>query len=180
MSGRDAAGVPVAASLGSNRGDRVAHLATGVREVADLLLRTRCSRVYETEPEAPEDGGLFLNMCCVGTTDMDVGDLIGRLLAIEERAGRARGGEQGRGPRRLDVDLLLYGGEVVDRPAVRVPHPRMRERPFVLVPLAEIAAGCRDPVTGSTVAELAEAVGASGVRPYRGELPEAVEARIRR
>lgn len=170
-------GTPVAVGLGSNVGDRAAHLATGVGGLRSLLRDVRCSRVWETEPlGVPDDHGPYLNMCCAGRTGLAPGELLARLLEIEEGAGRDRrrtGG--GARPRRLDLDLLLYGDAVVDEPGLRVPHPRMRRRAFVLVPLAEVAGSWRDPETGRTVDELAGPVDRSGVEPYRGDLPGELE-----
>jgi 2-amino-4-hydroxy-6-hydroxymethyldihydropteridine diphosphokinase len=170
-------GTLVAVGLGSNLGDRAGHLATGVGGLSELLRDVRCSRVRETEPVGLSgEQGAFLNMCCVGRTGLAPGELLTRLLGIEARAGRDRARpERGPGPRTLDLDLLLYGDEVVDEQGVRVPHPRMRRRAFVLVPLAEIAGSWRDPETGRTISELAQAVDASGVEPYRGELPGELE-----
>lgn len=169
-------GTPVAVGLGSNLGDRGAHLATGVTGLKGLLRDVRCSRVRRTEPVGvPGDQDAFLNMCCVGRTELAPGDLLARLLEIEARTGRERKSGEGPRPRTLDLDVLLYGDEVVDEPGLRVPHPRMRQRAFVLVPLAEIAGSWRDPESGRTVEELARAVDRSGVEPYRGELPGELE-----
>lgn len=172
-----AAGRRVAVGLGSNVGDRPRHLAAGAAALSEHLEGVLFSRVYETEPVGVPDGhGPYLNMCCVGRTALGPSALLERLLAVERAAGRDRGEERAApAPRTLDLDLLLYGDEVVDEGGLVVPHPRMRRRAFVLLPLAEVAGGWRDPETGRTVAELAGSVDASGVGPYRGELPDELE-----
>lgn len=175
-------GAPAAVGLGSNLGDRASNLAVGVRGLADLLEDLRCSRVYETEPMGVGGGHpRYLNLCCVGRSSAGPRGLLEALLGIERAAGRRRpegAADAGPRPRTLDLDLLLFGDRVVREPGLRVPHPRMRRRPFVLVPLADVAGDWRDPVTGRTVAELAERVDASGVRPYGGDLPSDLEERI--
>lgn len=174
-------GAPVAVGLGSNLGDRASNLAAGVRGLADLLEALRCSRVHETEPMGVGGGHPpYLNLCCVGRSSAGPRGLLEALLGIERAAGRRRpeGADADPRPRTLDLDLLLFGDRVVREPGLRVPHPQMRRRAFVLVPLAEVAGDWRDPVTGRTVAELAERVDASGVRPYGGDLPSDLGERI--
>lgn len=153
----------MALGLGSNLGARSAHLAFGRRELARWVDRLRCSAVYETEPREVTDQPPFLNACCVGLTSLAPAELLARCRDVEARAGRLPGGRRF-GPRTLDIDLLLYGDRVIDEPGLRVPHPRMTERAFVLVPLAEVAPEWRHPVAGLAVAELARRVGDEGVR----------------
>lgn len=171
--------VPAAVGLGSNRGDRAGHLAAGVLALDGLLQDLRCSRVYETEPVGAAGQARFLNMCCVGRSRPSPGALLRRLQEIEAAEGRSREAEGAPEPRTLDLDLLLYGEQRIEEPGLRVPHPRMRERAFVLVPLSEVAGGWRDPVTGRTVEEMARRVGDAGVEPYAGPIPgnlrEAIE-----
>jgi 2-amino-4-hydroxy-6-hydroxymethyldihydropteridine diphosphokinase len=95
---------------------------------------------------------LFLNMAVVGETSLAPLDLLGVLQRVEQERGRTRPFPNA--PRTLDLDLVLYGELIVDLPALRVPHPRFRDRRFVLAPLAEIAPDLRDPITGLTVDEL--------------------------
>lgn len=138
-----------------------------------MLEGLRLSPVYETEPMGEAYAGQrpFLNLCCVGETSLGPRPLLDRLLGLESEAGRTRP-EGGGGARTLDVDLLLYGGRVIDEPGLRVPHPRMAGRAFVLVPLADVAPEWRHPVVGEPVRALAGRVDAGGVRRYRGDLPE--------
>jgi 2-amino-4-hydroxy-6-hydroxymethyldihydropteridine diphosphokinase len=155
-----------AAGLGSNLGDRLANLRYGLRAIALHASDLVVSGVYETEPVGCEDQGPFLNACCVGWTRLTARQLLSELKDAERRAGRARGGPRF-GPRTLDLDLLLYGGRVVVDEHLTVPHPRLHERAFVLVPLAELAPEWQVPETpgreAATVAELADRVERSGI-----------------
>jgi len=108
----------------------------------------------------------FLNACCVGVTELPARSLLNSLQALEREAGRRPGGPRF-GPRELDLDLLLYGGLVIEEAGMKVPHPRMAERPFVLWPLAEIAADWVHPETEKTVARMAAALPKGGLQVYR-------------
>lgn len=156
-------GAPVAVGLGSNLGDRARHLAAGVRALEGLLDGLRCSTVYESEPQGVEGHPPFLNACCVGRTELPPEELLERLHDIEREAGRIREPER-KTPRTLDLDLLLYGERVIHTPELRIPHPRLPERAFVLVPLAEIAPEWPHPETGRTVDEMAKGADPTGVR----------------
>lgn len=145
--------VPVAIALGSNLGDRRAHLTFAVEQIAALLDDLRLSPVIETEPAGvDEPQPPYLNAAVTGTTTLGAAELLEALLHIERERGRTRPAP--RAPRTLDLDLILYGDRVVDRDGLTVPHPRFRERRFVLEPLAGLAGEWVDPVTGLTVSEL--------------------------
>jgi 2-amino-4-hydroxy-6-hydroxymethyldihydropteridine diphosphokinase len=140
-------------SLGSNVGDRRAHLYFAVSRLADLVDDLRVSSYLDTAPvdvsgQQPD----FLNAAAVGNTVLAPHELLTALLAIEAERGRDRPFHHA--PRTLDLDLVLFGDRIIEEPGLIVPHPRFRERAFVLRPLAQIASGFVDPVTGRTVGEL--------------------------
>lgn len=143
---------PVAIALGSNLGDRRAHLALAVDHLRRLLSDVRVSHWYETDPVGVGEQPRFLNGALVGITDADAPRLLEEILRIEREAGRSR--PHPGAARTLDLDLIFYGDQVLDAPGLAVPHPRFRDRAFVLGPLAEVAADWVDPVTGKTVREL--------------------------
>lgn len=141
-------------ALGSNLGDRRAAIGFAVDRLSHILSDLSLSSVIETDPEGEglQDQPLFLNAVAVGATDLSPRELLEALMAIEQDYGRER---PYRGAARtLDLDLVLLGDEVVNEVDLHVPHPRFRERFFVLGPLAEIAADLRDPITGLRVGEL--------------------------
>jgi 2-amino-4-hydroxy-6-hydroxymethyldihydropteridine diphosphokinase len=142
-----------AVALGSNLGDRRSHLDFAISRLKATLANLRASRYYETEPVgAPGPQPLFLNAAAVGQTSAGASELLAVLMAIEQERGRERPFQNA--ARTLDLDLILFGDLVMETPALTVPHPRFRERRFVLEPLAEIAPELADPVTGSSVGEL--------------------------
>jgi 2-amino-4-hydroxy-6-hydroxymethyldihydropteridine diphosphokinase len=150
--------VAVAIALGSNLGDRETSLRAAVAALAPCVGDLRVSTFHETEPIGVGPQPRFLNAAVVGTTSLSAHRLMADLLDIETRFGRTR--PHPGAPRTLDLDLVLFGDFVIDDPPVLiVPHPRFRERRFVLAPLAEIARDWRDPVTGRTIGELLQAVG---------------------
>lgn len=150
---RVAASTAVAIALGSNLGDRRRHLEWAVEELGRHLGDLVVSTPIETDPDGvPEPQPPYLNAALIGTTVLGPEPLLSLLRSLEARQGRQRLGF--RAPRTLDLDLILYGDRAIDTPALVVPHPRFRERLFVLEPLAEIAPDWKDPVTGRTVREL--------------------------
>ena len=142
--------------LGSNLGDREANLAGAERAVARRGFRVAArSSTYLTEPKDAPDQEWFLNAVVGGDTGLTPEELLAACLEAERELGRARGPVRN-APRTADVDLLLYGREVRATPPLTLPHPRLQERRFVLVPLAEIAPEALHPVLGLSVRELLE------------------------
>ena len=148
----DQAVARVAIALGSNLGDRDAHLQFAVRRLESLLQSLTVSRFRETAPVGVGAQPSYLNGAAVGTTVLDPLALLEALRAIEEERGRERPFRWA--PRTLDLDLILYADATIDTARLTVPHPRFRDRAFVLEPLAEIAPDLVDPVTGRSVGEL--------------------------
>ncbi len=145
--------IPVAIALGSNLGDRQSHLAFAVRRLSSMLTNVRVSSWRETAPVGVQPQPSFLNGVVTGLVSQPSPRvLLTTLLDIERERGRERPNIGA--PRTLDLDLVLFGDEVVDEPGLRVPHPRFRERLFVLEPLAEVARDWVDPETGRKVGEL--------------------------
>jgi 2-amino-4-hydroxy-6-hydroxymethyldihydropteridine diphosphokinase len=143
----------VAISLGSNLGDRRAHLEYAIDALTIDLSDVLVSSLIETEPAGVgQEHGSYINAVMVGFTRLSPRDLLSRLLEIEEERGRMR--PYPMAPRTLDLDLVLHGDTIINESDLRVPHPRFREREFVLRPLAAIAPEMIDPVTGRRVADL--------------------------
>jgi 2-amino-4-hydroxy-6-hydroxymethyldihydropteridine diphosphokinase len=153
----DRESVPVAVALGSNLGDRSRILDAAIVALRSVLADVAVSTYHETEPVGvPAPQPRYLNAALVGRTTRSAHDVLHKLQAIETAMGRTR--PHGNAPRTLDLDLILYGALTLETPELAVPHPRFRERRFVLEPLAEIAPDLRDPVTGQTIAELLAAI----------------------
>jgi 2-amino-4-hydroxy-6-hydroxymethyldihydropteridine diphosphokinase len=149
--------------LGSNIGDRQANLEAALAGLPAIGVRvTRASPVYETEPVDFTDQRWFLNLVVEAETELFPLQLLARLQRIERDLGRVR--TVAKGPRTLDIDILLYGQAVIQRPDLEIPHLRMAERRFVLAPLADLAPDLRHPVTRKTVRELLEAAPPAVVR----------------
>ena len=145
-----------------NPGYRQAVPQPGIQPV---LLVMRASSVYETEPWGLTGQGLFLNQVLETETNLSPQHLLDEIKALEKEIGREAGIRYG--PRVIDIDILFYGDEVVDAPGLQIPHPRLHQRAFVLVPLAELAPGLVHPASGVSIEELCHQVdGKAGVKRW--------------
>jgi 2-amino-4-hydroxy-6-hydroxymethyldihydropteridine diphosphokinase len=152
-------------SLGSNLGDRSANLARATERLSSADLRVlRASSVWETEPRDLPDQPWFLNQVVEVQTSLFPRQLLQRLHRIEREMGRVR--TTPKGPRPIDLDILLFGRAVVNAPDLEIPHPRMKERRFVLEPLAELAPDLRHPVTRRTVRQMLSEVSSQPARKF--------------
>ena len=154
----------VAVGLGANLGDAKASVLAAIA-MLDLLPETRvlcASKLYRTSAWGHTEQPDFINAVVLLETGLGAGVLLDRLLEIECDFGRVRASGERWGPRTLDLDLLLFGEDVIDEPGLQVPHPYLHQRAFVLLPLAEIAPGMSIPGAG-IVGELAAAMASDGI-----------------
>lgn len=150
-------------SLGSNIGDRQSNLQTAIERLAGPRLRIlRTSPIYETEPVDYAGQRWFLNQVAEAETELFPMQLLSRIGQIERELGRVR--TLPKGPRTIDIDILLYGRLVVHSAMLEIPHPRMAQRRFVLAPLADLAPDLRHPVTRLTVREMLDGAPVEVVR----------------
>jgi 2-amino-4-hydroxy-6-hydroxymethyldihydropteridine diphosphokinase len=155
--------VPCAIALGSNLGDSRTTLETALElleQAAGITLQAR-SHWYETQAVGPPQPD-YLNGCALLDVTLSPHDLLHVLLQLETRLGRVR--RERWGPRTLDLDLLLFGNQILDCPTLQIPHPHLHERAFVLVPLAEIAPQWIHPLLGLSITDLLQQVDTSGVK----------------
>jgi 2-amino-4-hydroxy-6-hydroxymethyldihydropteridine diphosphokinase len=148
------AAIALGSNLESTVGDRAGNLRRAIEELGTVGRVVAVSGFYDTAPVGYVEQPRFLNAAAIVDTELAAGELLAGLLAIERRMGRDRSATVAKGPRIVDLDLILFGDAVIETVELVVPHPAMRERRFVLEPLAEIAPEMEDPVTGRTVGEL--------------------------
>lgn len=158
--------------LGSNLGNRLRNLQVGLRLLAPAATVQEVSSLYESEPVGPTGQQPYWNAVAAVETGLPPRALLALLKRVERQVGRRPGSVWDSRP--LDLDILLAGAIRLDEPGLTVPHPRLAERPFVLVPLADIAPHLAHPVLGRTVADLRAAIGDRGLRRIAG--PEWVYA----
>ncbi len=144
-------------SLGSNVGDREHQLREAIRRLATVGTISAVSSFYETEPVEFTEQPWFMNVAAKFESSLSAAALMSEILSIEQGMGRRR--VQKKGPRTIDIDILLFGDDVLQSEAVTVPHPAMQARRFVLEPLAEIAPDAVHPVLHKTIRELRDALG---------------------
>jgi 2-amino-4-hydroxy-6-hydroxymethyldihydropteridine diphosphokinase len=143
-------------SLGSNVGDRAANLNSAIHRLRTLGKVAQISSFYETEPVEFTAQPWFLNCAVELVTEKTPPQLMAAILDIEQQMGRKR--TQRKGPRSIDIDILLFGDAIVEGKGLTIPHPALQERRFVLEPLAEIAAAVRHPKLKQTIRELRDAL----------------------
>ena len=148
----DGDGVRVYLGLGANLGDREAGIGNAMLALGNLVALDGASSLYETEPWGYKEQPSFLNSVCTGVTNLGPRSLLEGVKAIEDEIGRQQTFRYG--PRLIDVDILLYGDQIVDEEDLKIPHPGIAERAFVIVPLMELEPDLVHPVLGKSVKEL--------------------------
>jgi 2-amino-4-hydroxy-6-hydroxymethyldihydropteridine diphosphokinase len=151
-------------ALGTNLGDRPANLQAALSALPPAVNVLERSPIYETPPWGVTDQPAFLNMVLRGKTSMAPLPLLVYLKHLETRLGRLPSVRYG--PRKMDIDILFHDDVILNIPGLTIPHPRLHERAFVLVPLADLAPGLIHPVFGQTILQLLVQVDSTGVKPY--------------
>jgi GTP cyclohydrolase-4 len=147
--------VTIYLGLGSNMGDRQENLDKALDFLSQRVRMGKISSVYDTEPVGNPEQPRFLNLVCQAYTRLEPAGLLALAKGIESKLGRTG---KSNTPRPIDIDILLYDEQVIETPELTIPHPKMAERAFVLIPLAEIAPDLVHPVSGKTIKELSEGV----------------------
>ncbi|WP_420628121.1 2-amino-4-hydroxy-6-hydroxymethyldihydropteridine diphosphokinase [Candidatus Leptofilum sp.] len=150
--------------LGTNLGDRAANLQAAIEALAEAMVITAVSPIYQTPPWGVTNQPDFLNLCLAAQTNLPPVDLLTFVKNLEIELGREPAERWG--PRLIDIDLLFYANQIIETEQLTIPHPRLHERAFVLRPLADIAPEFVHPRLGSTIAQLATAVDGEGIRPF--------------
>ncbi|GAC1496970.1 MAG: 2-amino-4-hydroxy-6-hydroxymethyldihydropteridine diphosphokinase [Ktedonobacteraceae bacterium] len=153
-------------ALGSNLGDRNAHLDMAIARLSEVMAIQCVSSIYETMPVGFLEQSRFLNMVCGGKTYLSPQELLRYVKDLEQAIGRQPTFRNG--PRTIDIDILLFDDLIVEQQDLVIPHSRMSTRAFVLVPLAEIAPNAVMPASGQTIQELLSTLSISGVQKVAG------------
>jgi 2-amino-4-hydroxy-6-hydroxymethyldihydropteridine diphosphokinase len=151
-------------ALGTNLGDRPANLRAALAGLPPVVSLLESSPIYETPPWGVTDQPAFLNMVIKGKTRLGAQNLLKHLKFLETRLGRVPSIRYG--PRKIDIDLLFYDDILLNTPELTIPHPRLHERAFVLIPLADLAPELVHPAFGKNVRQLLAEVDTTGVKPY--------------
>lgn len=151
-------------ALGTNLGDRHKNLFSALDLLASFAQLEARSNIYETDPWGYTEQPAFLNMCARITTELPPLELLQRLKVVEQHMGRVTTFQYG--PRLIDLDIIFYDDLVFNHVVLQIPHPRLYERAFVLVPLAELAPELHHPILGKTVLEMMLALDCSSVHPF--------------
>ena len=151
-------------ALGTNLGDRLANLRSAIESLAQDVLVTRESTIYETPPWGYTEQPAFLNMVVESATNLNPQDLLDYLKKREDELGRVESFRYG--PRQIDLDILFYEDLILSEDALQIPHPRLHERAFVLVPLADLAPDLEHPILKKSVQILLNEVDTSEITPF--------------
>jgi 2-amino-4-hydroxy-6-hydroxymethyldihydropteridine diphosphokinase len=152
-------------ALGTNLGDRLANLRAAIEALPPEIKVIAESKVYETPPWGVEDQPAFLNMAVKCETDLDAESLLHRLKQLEVQLGREKSFRWG--PRLIDIDILFHDNLILESESLTIPHPRLHERAFVLVPLMDVAPDFIHPVLKKTVKELLATIESENIHPYK-------------
>jgi len=156
-------------SLGSNLGDRLNNLQDAIRSLPPNVQPLSQSRIYETDPWGYVDQPAFLNLVIKASTELSPKKLLAFIKKMEVVLGREKAFRYG--PRLIDLDILFYDDLVLDSPDLTIPHPRLSERAFVLIPLAEVAPDLIHPVTKKTIRQLKTSIGTTGIKIFQSPIP---------
>lgn len=151
-------------ALGTNLGDRLANLRDAINALAPNVTVLRESTIYETPPWGYTDQPAFLNMVVEAESSLNPRALLDYLKKREDELGRVKNFRYG--PRHIDLDILFYGNEIYEDERLQIPHPRLHERAFVLVPLADLAPDFVHPVLGKDVKSLLSVLGSAEIQPF--------------
>jgi 2-amino-4-hydroxy-6-hydroxymethyldihydropteridine diphosphokinase len=149
--------------LGSNVGDGAATIRSAFAELAEILGKPRLSRLWRSRAMYVEDQGDFINAAALGETDLSPRELLASVNAIEERFGRDRGRERPKGPRTLDIDILLFGSLILHESDLILPHAGLKERRFALQPLIDLDPKLLDPETGESYSKILDSLPPQGI-----------------